>query len=339
MNGNPKKILKYIISLALAAALLYFAFRGIDWKEFWSGLKTTDWGWIVMSLAAAYVALVFRAERWRLQLVTLDGTIKRSTIWHGSNIGNFVSLIIPGAGEFVRCGHVSSKSATYDKAFGTIVVERAWDIIAIAVLLLLSVLLGGEDLGTFMNDEILTPFAHRFSFSLWWLVGGAAILFAAALAAIFTFRGKNRICAKAADAVLGIFKGISAFGKMKGKALFLIYTAGIWCSYIFMAYFTMLAVPALHHLAFRDALFISAIGNIASVVPTPGNLGAYHYIVGLAVSTIYLGATTIQAEPLLFATLSHGSHAVLLIVLAIHSYIAVSLEKSSAEKISARITD
>lgn len=328
MKKKAAQILKYILSLAIAGLLLYFAFRGIDWKEFWEGLKTTDWGWIAASVVSAVAALVFRAERWRLQLVTIDPDVKRSTIWHGSNIGNFMSLIIPGIGEFIRCGHVSSKRSGYDKTFGTILVERTWDILSIGLLLLLAVVLGGSALGSFLSDEVLAPFYHRFSFSIWWVFAAAVLILAAVVAAVFIFKSRSRLCGKLANAVLGILQGVSAFGRMDRKWLFLLYTACIWVCYILMAYFTMLAVPGLQHLAFRDALFISAVGNIASVVPTPGNLGAYHYIVGLAVSTIYLGSTTILAEPLLFATLSHGSHAALLIVLAIHSYIMVSIRKN-----------
>ena len=88
-----------------------------------------------------------------------------------------------------------------------------------------------------------------------------------------------------------------------------------------MTYFTFRAVPQLPgSLGFTDAVFVSAIGNVASVIPTPGNLGAYHYIVSLALSTIYLGAQAIVPSTLLFATLSHGSHAALLILLGIYSY-------------------
>jgi len=327
MNNKAKQFIKYVLSLSLAGVLLYFAFRGVEWKDFWDGLKTTDWGWITLSVVAAFVALVLRAERWRLQLVVLDPEVRRATIWHGSNIGNFMSLVIPGIGEFIRCGQVSSKRSPYDRTFGTILLERTWDIVSIAVLLMLAAVLGGESLGLFLKNEVFVPFSHRFSFSLWWLFAALAAFACAALVLIYVLRDKNRICRKIADAVLGILQGVTSFGKINRKWLFLAYTAGIWVSYILMAYFTMLAFPGLRHLAFQDALFISAVGNIASVVPTPGNIGAYHYIVALAVSTIYLGSTTILAEPLLFATLSHGSHAALLIILAIHSYVMVSIRK------------
>lgn len=327
VNSKASKVIKYVLSLLLAAALLYFAFRGIDWKEFWEGLKTTKWFYVILSVLAAVVALVFRAERWRLQLVILDGDITRRSIWHGSNIGNFMSLVIPGVGEFIRCGHVSTKKAGYDRTFGTIILERAWDLLAVFFLLLLAVATNSAKLIPFMREEVFKPFASRFSFSLGWIILLFVLMAIALLWAVFHYREKSRFCGKCAEILGGILQGIKAFGQMRLKGVFLLYTVGIWMSYIFMTYFTFLAVPGLDHLTFGDAVFISAVGNIASVIPTPGNLGAYHYLVGIAISTIYLGATEILATPLLFATLSHGSHAVLLILLAIYSYIALAIRK------------
>ena len=35
MKEAAKNILKYALSFLLMGVLLYFSFRGIDWKEFW----------------------------------------------------------------------------------------------------------------------------------------------------------------------------------------------------------------------------------------------------------------------------------------------------------------
>jgi len=329
MNKKLKSVIKYILSLLLAAALLYFAFRGIDWREFWNGLKTTEWVFIVLSMLAATVALVFRAERWRLQLRTIDPDITHSSVWHGSNIGNFLSIIIPGVGEFVRCAEVSTSKASYDKTFGTIVMERAWDILAILLLLLAALLTNFDVLAPFMQKHVLGPVVSRIGNGVWWMMAAIVAVCAVASYLLFHFRESNAFCAKIAELVKGVFQGFAAFGKMKRKPLFLIYTAGIWVMYIFMTYFTFLAVPGLQNLGFSDSVFISAIGNIASVIPTPGNLGAYHYLVGLAISSIYLGFKEISATALLCATLSHGSHALLLILLGLWSYVRKAFVKSS----------
>jgi len=332
MDKKASKAIRMIMSLLLAVVLLYFAFRGIEWADFFAGLDTTVWGYVVLSMAAGLAALVFRAERWRTQLACIDPDVRRISIWDGSNVGNFLNLVIPGIGEFYRCAHVTSGSGAYDRTFGTILMERAWDLLAVVVLLLCAVFADSEVLLPFLQQHVLGPFISRFNISLLWIMVILLVPVSVGAFIMSRFREKNRFCARCFDTLRGVFKGFSSFSGMHGKWLFLFYTAGIWFMYILMTYFTFLAVPGLQALTFSDAVFISAVGNIASVIPTPGNLGAYHYIVGMAISSIFMGSSVILPEPLLFATLSHGSHAILLIILAIFSYIALQINKTNIIK-------
>lgn len=322
MAKKASSVLKFTLSLLLAAALLWFAFRGLEWREFTDGLKATRWGWIAASLAAGLAALVMRAERWRLQLRTLSPGIGRLMIWDASNIGNFLNIVIPGSGEFVRCAEVSTATKRYDSTFGTILFERAWDILAILLLLVIAVISNGDVLGPFVKEHVIEPLTAAMSCSIWIFLAGILAAFFAGIVLIWRKRHSSVFCRKCAEAIKGIVGGIRSFGSIDGKWRFLVHTVGIWTLYIIVTWATFLAIPGLEGLSFYDALFISAIGNIASVIPTPGNLGAYHYLVGLSISTIYLGAAEITSSALLCATLSHGSHALLIIILAVVSYIS-----------------
>ena len=330
VKDNIWKVIKYVLSVSVAAVLVYFAFRGTDWKAFLDGLAGTDWRFIALSVVVALAALWFREERWRCQLVLLDPAITRFSVWHGSNVGNLLNVVLPGVGEFTRCGYVSTKKAGYDRTLGTILMERSWDVLAVAFLLVLAMVTNRETIIPFMRENVLAPFLERFSFSLWWVVAVVCILSAVGLWTIFRLSSRNAACAELSGWIKGIFTGFSSFGKMGKKPLFIFYTAMIWVMYILMTYFTFKAVPGLAHLSFTDAIFISAIGNIASVIPTPGNIGPYHYLVGLSVSTIYLHSSAMTATGLLCATLSHGTHAILIIILGIESYIRISFKKKTA---------
>lgn len=86
------------------------------------------------------------------------------------------------------------------------------------------------------------------------------------------------------------------------------------------------AVPNLSHLGFADAIFVSAIGNIASVIPVPGGIGAYHYLAALCLQSIYGTPWDIG---ILFATLNHELHAVLVAVLGALSYASATIRKKT----------
>ena len=47
---------KYILSLAAAALLIWFSFRGVDWKEFLNGLRSCRWEMVLLSMAAGLCA-------------------------------------------------------------------------------------------------------------------------------------------------------------------------------------------------------------------------------------------------------------------------------------------
>ena len=72
MTQKGAKILRYSLMALLAAVLVWVAFRGVDWKDFWSGLVQTRWGWVILSMLCGLVALVLRALRWQLMLRPVD---------------------------------------------------------------------------------------------------------------------------------------------------------------------------------------------------------------------------------------------------------------------------
>lgn len=321
------KWLKYVLSFLLAGVLVFFAFRGVDWKAFWSGLQQTRWGWIALFTVFSLLALFFREERWRAIILPLDPEAARLDVWDSTNVGNLVNVVLPGAGEFVRCGYVSrDKRLSYDKALGTVVCERSCDVVAIVLLFALALGLGWGRFGSFFMEQIWQPAAGRLSFSAWWLLAGIVLLVGGGLWAIFHFRNRNKTLGRIAGWITGLGAGFASIGKMKHKWLFVLYTVCIWLMYICMTWAGLKALPMLDTLTFADALFISAVGNIASVIPVPGGIGAYHYLVAVTLQSLYSASWD---NGILYATLCHESHAVLIIILGVISYFAFTLRKKS----------
>lgn len=321
MTTKLKDILKYVLSLALAALLVWFAVRSVDWKAFLGGLKVTRWGYVIPFLLASFAALVLRTTRWRDLLYSAGHDIPWLRVWDSHNVGNLANVALPGSGEFIRCGYVVGKNG-YGDAFGTAMMERTWDVVAVVVMIVLALVLDRDKFGAFFAEQVWTPLSARLSFSLWWLVALVFVLLAAAIWAVFRFRTRSRFCGKVADAVASVGHGFASFAKLPRKGLFLLYTVGIWGMYLLMCYCILKAVPALAGLGLEDALFFTAVGNIASVIPVPGGIGAYHYLVALSVSSIYGGS---WETGLLFATLQHEFHALLILVLGVASYVALTL--------------
>ena len=73
MDKKITKILKYLLSALLAAILLYFSFREVEWADFVEGLKGCRWEYIALSMAAGAFAFWLRALRWRKLLLWRAG--------------------------------------------------------------------------------------------------------------------------------------------------------------------------------------------------------------------------------------------------------------------------
>lgn len=311
MTQKGAKILRYSLMALLAAVLVWVAFRGVDWKDFWSGLVQTRWGWVILSMLCGLVALVLRALRWQLMLRPVDEGLGLLDVFDANNIGHLSNIALPGTGEFVRAGIATTPRATYDKVLGTEVMERLWDMLAIAVMLALTLALGWDRFAPFMSENILEPIAAKLNISLGGLTLLILLVLALAVAAIFLLRRKVRLFDRLAGFIEGLFAGFKSFGAMPHKLIFAGITIAIWVMYLLMSFTVLKAIPATEGLALLDALLLSTIGNIASVVPVPGGIGAYHYLIALTLSSLYGASWEVGV---LYATLCHESHTVLVLI-------------------------
>ena len=324
MSKKAANIIKYSLSFILAGVLVWFAFRGVDWKAFWEGLQQTRWGYVVLYFVAALLALVFREERWYALIRPLDPEVRRLHVWDALNVGNVINIVLPGAGEFARCGYVSSKRMGYDKALGTIACERVCDVVAVLLLLVGALALKWSSFGPFFFENVWAPASESLGGSMTWIVAGVLLLVAAFVWAVFHFRNRVRFFRRIADTRKGLGTGFASVAHLENKWAFALSTVGIWAMCVMMLWCTIRALPQLDSLGMVDALFLSAVGNIASVIPVPGGIGAYHYLVALSVQSLY-GAP--WDTGILLATLGHEAHAILFIVVGVISYFHLSLRK------------
>lgn len=323
MKDTFRKILKYTLSVTIAFVLLWFSFRDVEWSEFAEGLKSCRWGFIAASMAAGAFAFWLRGLRWRQLLLPIDPQTTRATTFNGVNIGNISNFVFPRIGEFVRCGVIVRRTtATYDKVLGTVVLERSWELLVMLLMLAIVVVAGFERFGTFFVEEIWTPMSQKFN--MWWMAAVLLVLMAAAVYIVWKFRERNGFCAKVWGVFRGIFQGFSSCLRMDKKWLFFAYTAFIWVIYWLMAACSMWAAPFLDHLDIVDALFLSLVGGLGFAVPVPGGIGAFHFIIGLALSAVY----GIPMETgIIYATISHTSQAITQIAFGAGSYAYEALKK------------
>ena len=327
MNARLKKILKYALLLALVAVLLFFAFRGVKWSDFMDGLRNCRWEWIIATIAVQWIITWLRGNRWRLQLEpvrTGDRKITRRETYDAYAICYLSNIVFPRSGEVVRCGLLAeTKKTTFEGALGTVVIERTWDLVCMALAVVPLLFFG--HFRDFLVEKMFRPAAGSMGIGWFWIV---VIIVALLVAAIFLIRAyRGRIArSKAGAAFLKFFRGlgsgIAAAFKMDRKFAFFAYTLIIWVGYWLTSLMTIRAFPNADSLTGLDALFLMVVGALGWVVPVQGGFGAYHFIVSMTLVPIY-GFE--RSTGLIFATLSHESQIVQMLLCGLISLVSWAL--------------
>jgi glycosyltransferase 2 family protein len=324
---------KWLIMLALSAFLLYFAFRGVKWSDFAEGLKSCNYWWICASMAASILAFLFRGIRWRLIMLPLNPSIKRREAYDGVTVAYLTNFALPRAGEFARCGVIAATGkASFEAVLGTVVLERSWDMVCYILILLSILLIRWNQFGDFMTKEIWNPLISRLPFSAAWLAVGILAIIVLVCVLLYRYRTylkKYKFFNKFYKICRGLIDGLISGFKMKDKWKFIILTVMVWVCYWFMSRATIYAFPQVQDLNGVDALFLMVVAGLGWIVPVQGGIGAYHFIVSLAIASIY-GIP--QTSGVIFATISHESQALTMIICGAISLLSISLSKKFIAK-------
>lgn len=335
MKETAKNILKYIVSFGLMGVLLYFSFRGIDWQDFWNSLKACRWGWVVLSMAFGYLSFILRAARWQMQLLPIDPQTSFRTVYDGINIGYLFNLVFPRAGELVRCMCISrhssrdkhgAKRASYDKVVGTVVMDRSWDVLSGAIIIVILIALLRTQYGNYLYDNIVAGLSSKKVFFIVFLgLALAGVLF---ILLSWLLRGKGGIFTKVWKFIAGMGDGFTSCFRMKGGMMFVLYTLMVWLCYWVMMYTVLLAlqdVPEISPLGPTDAIFLMLVGTVSMLIPVPGGFGAYHSFLLATLSSVYDIPASIGIT---VAILAHESEALVQLVAGLISYVSDSLRKN-----------
>lgn len=332
MQKKAKDFLRGLILAAVAVLLLYFCFREVQWNEFLYGLRTCRWWYLLPAAGCAIVIMILRGLRWRMQLLTLDPSTKRITCYNAYAICMVSNMVVPRAGEFIRCAYVSrhsaldregKKLAPVDKVLGSMVADRLCDTTAGIVLIIITFGVMWDRFGDFLERTVFTRMEGNVALAI---IAAAAV----AIAVLFIFlcwkfRERGKFWNAVWNFLARAFEGVKSIFHIRSGWLYLLYTALIWTVYWMASFFVMKSIPALDGLGPADALFLTCIGSISSVVPVPGGFGAFHWLVASGITSIY--GLPFETTGILFATLSHETNVLTQILLGTEAYIHESLRK------------
>ena len=324
-----KKVFSYVFWAAVAAVLVWLCLRKIDWSAFRTALEQCRWSFVLLSMFLGALSIFIRALRWRMLLKPLDPAVSIITCFNAYNIGMVVNLAVPRAGELARMGYVVRHStqgadgkrlAGADKVIGTILTERVWDVFFIALITTVTVFASWDDFGTFVAGIL------GGSTNIAWLLGGLAAVAALAVWLLWRLRNRGGVWGRIWGFVAGIGRGIGSFRQMEKGWLFLLYTLIIWTLYWLMSASILWALPHLEERTLLDALFLSLVGTISTIIPVPGGFGVYH---GMVSGTMQALWKLPLETSMVYAVLNHESQVITHAILGLGSYLHESFFRRS----------
>ena len=273
--GKSAKVLSLAVAAGLAAVLLYYSLRGVEWREVARIIRSAAPGGLLLTLAIGTVTLFLRACRWRV-LLNAEGDVSVATAFWATAAGYFGNNFLPArGGELVRTFLISSRCGLASSfVLATALSERVADAVALVIITGIVLLVVPAQPGWLAGAA--RPFA------ILGLIGGLII-------AVLPFLGSvgESVIEKAPvphawrPRLLRILdhglRGIRAFHDGRRLAAFLGFTILIWS---LDATAVVIAAVAL---GFRMPisvafLLIAGLGVGTALPSTPGYVGIYQFV-------------------------------------------------------------
>lgn len=318
--------LKYLALLAAGILLLWLTFRNENPVEFLSKLGEAKPLGLILSVVLAIIALFSRAYRWNLMLEPLGFKPGIWNTFYAICIGYFANLALPRLGEITRCGVLNRTSKVpFNELIGTVVVERAIDVVMLAVSILLAASLEFDVLGKFLYQTLAEGIGAKLGLFLQSPLFLVSALLALAVcyfvARYFLKKFAHKPSVKKIKSLWrGLASGLKTIIHLKKKWEFAFHTVLIWVLYFFMSYFCFFALESTSHLGFKAGIFVLVLGGLGMSAPVQGGIGAYHFLVSKGLLLFGISET----DGKVFATLVHTSQIILIVVLGLISLLLLT---------------
>ena len=326
MKEKLLSVLKYLFFLILGGGILYLVLKGKDLNKMIEDLRSAEYKYLLASMVFGYAAYLFRALRWLLLLKTMNYNTSVSYATHAVAAGYFANVIFPRAGEIVRCTSLFKVTGIpVNKLFGTVLLERAIDLVMLVACIFVGFVLKYNELSSFVGAVSGETNSTNLSNTKLLL----ALCFFIILSGLYFFRDQlkqSKLYQKILSLGVGVKEGFQTAFFMKKKGLFILYTLLIWLMYLLMTYVCFFSIPETSDLRFIDGLYIMVIGGLGMVVPVQGGLGPYHAAVTLGVVSLGLSETT----GVTLAVLIHTAQSIMILITGIIAAIVLSLAKRKA---------
>ena len=267
MSKKLKSYIKILLPISIGIFCIFFSFRNISFTDFTKYFYEINYLWVFVGIFLGALSHISRSYRWKYLIEPLGyklGFINSVLAVFSAYLINYT---IPRAGDIARATMISKyEKIPLDKTLGTIVAERAVDVICILTIIATGLIFEFNRI-----SEKLISLIENTEISVVIIYVGVIILI------LFV---SNRVLRKSKyyKSILnffsGIFEGLTIIFKMKKRVPFILHSIFIWLMYILMFWATSMAFFELHEVAFYQFMISFTLAAI-SIMLSNGGIGIY----------------------------------------------------------------
>ena len=280
MKINFIKYLKLIIPISIGIGCIFYSISTLNKNDINSIIQSfanAEYSWVIFGVLLGALSHLSRSYRWKYLLEPLGYKISFLNSVMAIFSAYLINYTFPRAGDIAR-GTIVYKyeNIPLEKGIGTIVAERAVDLLSISILIVI---------GLFINYDLIAEKLYeassfinlKFVMLSFVILGGTLFLLLRKNSKSFPIISKVQTFFK------GLSEGFMIIFKLENKWLFIMHSIFIWLMYVLMFYVTSKAVIELPDLSF-SMILISFILASLTIMFTPGGIGAYPLAVQISFS-------------------------------------------------------
>lgn len=282
LHRSKKRWIQLIISLALGAILMVVVYRNFDFGRLGEELQSDSINWwiIIASIFIEALGNAIRGVRWRLLVRPFSTPPPRLCNTTLSVLGSYaVNLIFPRAGEVWRCAVIARhESLSMAKLFGSLLMDRLMDIVALGLIVLAAIGGFSDFLGGYFGEhpDLYLKLSRLATSPITYLALGGLCL----VVYLFLRLSKQHPWGqKIRHSLQGMWEGLLSIRTMPHRGLFIFYTIAIWACYFFAFYLTFFAFSFTQNLGISIGLLAFVMGTLGVAAPVQSGIGAWHFMV------------------------------------------------------------
>jgi uncharacterized membrane protein YbhN (UPF0104 family) len=292
-------ILQYVFFLGLGILFVWLSVRKIDneqWLQIKISLQKARLWLIIPVCITLLLSHYIRAIRWKILMEPLGYKPSTFNTFAAVMIGYLVNAGVPRLGEVVKCTLLSRyEKVRADKLLGTIVMERAVDVVCLAIVFLMALLFQGQVIGGFVSSLFGDFFRNQSGETsvtkIIFYVAGFMVFIGIVYFLLKRFGHINAV-GKIKNVVKGMLHGLQSIRFIKHKGWFVFHSILIWLLYLLSTTLGIYALQETALLSIGGGLTTLAVGSVGMVL-TPGGIGAYPLLVSKLMGLYGLDETTI----------------------------------------------